>query len=152
MNLELDQYIDQFQDAWKKTFRQVENDIMQHKELGLTAPQFHMLMLIYKEGTCNISFLADSLEVKPSAITVMIDRLVQSGYVGRRHNEQDRRTVLVTVTEEGNRVLEKARKKSREIMKWYLGQLDKSELDVMLGIFEKLSIMGKPPKDLLEGK
>ncbi|AWB47024.1 MarR family transcriptional regulator [Paenibacillus sp. CAA11] len=118
---------------------------MQHKELGLTGPQFHMLMLIHKEGTCNISYLADTLGVKPSAITVMIDRLVQSGYVSRRHDEEDRRTVLVSVTDEGNEILGKARIKSRSIMKWYLSQLDERDLEVMAGIFEKLSTMGKPP-------
>ncbi|WP_235847672.1 MarR family winged helix-turn-helix transcriptional regulator [Paenibacillus tuaregi] len=119
---------------------------MVHRELGLTGPQFHMLGLISKEKSCNISYLAEKLEVKPSAITVMIDRLVQSGYVERRHDEHDRRAVLVSVTPEGGEVLKEAKKKSREIIKYYFSHLDAHELDTLAGIFEKFAVIEKPAK------
>ncbi|MGG6311772.1 MarR family winged helix-turn-helix transcriptional regulator [Paenibacillus macerans] len=139
MAFDLDSYIERIELAWSNTFRKMKSELMYHQDLGLTGPQFHMLALIARKKTCNVSYLADKLEVKPSAITVMIDRLVQSGYVERRHDEQDRRAVLLSVTDRGAEVFEEAKKKSREVLKSHLSVLDQHELDVLIRIIEKFA-------------
>ncbi|GIP49483.1 putative HTH-type transcriptional regulator YusO [compost metagenome] len=144
LSFDLDNYIDRIDSVWSNSFRKMKTELMHHHELGLTGPQFHMLTLIARKKTCNVSYLADKLEVKPSAITVMIDRLVQSGYVERRHDEQDRRAVLLSVTERGAEVLGEARKKSREVLKTHLSVLSQQELEMMITILEKLSKSYKP--------
>jgi DNA-binding MarR family transcriptional regulator len=138
MDSNLDEYVERLMSAWSKTVRKVQTEIMQHQDLGLTGPQFHMLALIARTNSCNVSYLADALDVKPSAITVMVDRLVQNGYVQRRHDEQDRRAVLLSVTNEGAKVFEEAGRKSRKVVKGYLEVLDTHELDVLLQVIEKL--------------
>lgn len=138
MDSNLDEYIERLLSAWSKTVRKMQSEIMHHRELGLTGPQFHMLALIAKNKNCNVSYLSDKLEVKPSAITVMADRLVQSGYVERRHDDQDRRAVLLSVTELGDQVYEEARKRSRNVLKSYLSGLEPHELEVLIGVIEKL--------------
>lgn len=141
---DLDNYIDRIESVWSSSFRKVKSELMHHQELGLTGPQFHMLTLIAQKNTCNVSYLAEKLEVKPSAITVMIDRLVQSGYVERRHDEQDRRAVLLSVTERGSEVLAEARKRSREVLKKHLSVLSTDELEMLITILEKFSRNYKP--------
>ncbi|MOA21338.1 putative HTH-type transcriptional regulator YusO [compost metagenome] len=98
-----------------------------------------MLALIDKNKTCNVSFPADTRDVKPSAITVMTDRLVQSGYVQRRHDENDRRAVLLSVTELGEEICNKARDKTREVLRSYLSELTAEELDALFRIIEKFA-------------
>ncbi|MBP2002154.1 DNA-binding MarR family transcriptional regulator [Paenibacillus shirakamiensis] len=142
--LEYDDYIDRIETSWKSTVRKIQSIILHHKDLGLTGPQYHMLAMINAEKSCNISFLADKIDVKPSAITVMIDRLVQSGYVERRHDKQDRRAVLVSVTPLGEEVYKEASSRSREIMKWYLEQLEEHEVKSLTQIFEKFDAMERP--------
>ncbi|MNI05902.1 putative HTH-type transcriptional regulator YusO [compost metagenome] len=134
-----DQYIERLQHAYTRAVRKMRSEIMNHRELGLTGPQFHMLALIDKNKTCNVSFLADTLDVKPSAITVMTDRLVQSGYVQRRHDENDRRAVLLSVTELGEEICNKARDKTREVLRSYLSELTAEELDALFRIIEKFA-------------
>lgn len=146
VNPNLDQYIERIEVAWSSTFRKMKSELMYHQELGLTGPQFHMLAIIARHKECNVSFLADKLEVKPSAITVMIDRLVQHGYVERRHDEQDRRAVLITVTERGAQVHEEAVLKSRAVLKSYLALLEPEELDVLVSIFEKFAGAERPAR------
>lgn len=145
--MDYDGYIDRIETAWKSAIRKMESEIMVHRELGLTGPQYHMLALISKEKSCNISYLAEKLEVKPSAITVMIDRLVQNGYVERRHDEQDRRAVLVSVTEHGEAILKEAKKKSRAIIRYYFSHLDENELNTLAAIFEKFAAIEKPGRE-----
>ncbi|MNW50852.1 putative HTH-type transcriptional regulator YusO [compost metagenome] len=139
-----DEYVDRLRHAYSIAVRKMKSEIMHHRELGLTGPQFHMLSLIARNKTCNVSFLAEMLEVKPSAITVMTDRLVQSGYVQRRHDENDRRAVLLSVTETGEKVCEMAREKTREVLRSYLSELTDEELRVLFNIIERFA--GKDQK------
>lgn len=134
-----DVYIERLQTAWSKTYRKMQIEIMDHRQLGLTGPQFHLLKVIAKHVTCNVSFLAEMLDVKPSAVTVMTDRLVQSGYVERRHDTHDRRTVLLSVTEVGNEVFQQARKRSYEVLRSYLDELSEEEQDILLRVMERFA-------------
>lgn len=139
MDPNLDQYVNRLMSAWSKTFKKMHAEIMHHRELGLTGPQYHMLSIISKEKSCNVTYLSEMLEVKPSAITVMIDRLVQSGYVDRRHDEQDRRAVILSATEDGEKILEKAKIRSRKVLKSYLSLVEQNELDVLISTIEKFA-------------
>lgn len=137
MDPNLDQYIDRLQSSFSKVVRKLQSEIMQHRELPLTGPQFHMLSLIAKEQSCNVTYLAEALVVKPSAITVMIDRLVQNGYVERKHDEQDRRAVLLSITQQGKQAYEEARRKSREVLTYYFAHLDENEKEVLERVIAK---------------
>lgn len=147
LDYNLDEYIDRILNAWSKTFRKMQSEIMQHRELGLTGPQFHMLALIARNNSCNVSYLSDKLEVKPSAITVMADRLVQSGYIERRHDEQDRRAVLLSVTELGAEVYKEAGNRSRKVLRTYFSDLTQHELEVLIGVIEKFAQSDVPKSE-----
>lgn len=139
MQTNLDPYLERIYLAWSKVSRKIKSEVMHQKDLGLTGPQFHMLTRIHKLQCCKATHLAELLEVKPSAITVMIDRLVNNGYVARRHDEQDRRVVLVTITPLGDEVLMQAKKRSRDVVKSYFSYLEASEIEALTEIIEKLS-------------
>ncbi|MBU5674091.1 MarR family winged helix-turn-helix transcriptional regulator [Paenibacillus brevis] len=139
MDFDLDHYIERLLAAWSNSFRKIHSEIMQHSELGLTGPQFQMLSLIYRSESCNVSHLSEKLDVKPSAITVMADRLVQSGYIERRHDEQDRRAVLLSVTELGADVYKEAGNRSRKVLRSHLSNLTPHELEVLIGVIEKFA-------------
>lgn len=68
---------------------------------GLTNGQIFMIYHINEVGSCTVSALAAKMEVKPSAITVMLDRLESHGYVIRERGTEDRRVVHVALTDEG---------------------------------------------------
>ncbi|WP_019638544.1 MarR family winged helix-turn-helix transcriptional regulator [Paenibacillus fonticola] len=143
MDPNLDQYIDRLQSKYSMVIKKLRNEIMQHREIQLTGPQFHMLSLIAKEQSCNVTYLAEALVVKPSAITVMINRLVQNGYVERKHDEQDRRAVLLSITRHGKEVYEQARRKSREVLAYYFACLDEHEKEVLERIIVKFDKAGR---------
>lgn len=145
MDFDLDHYIESLLAAWSNSFRKIKSELMQHSELGLTGPQFQMLGLIYRSESCNVSYLSEKLDVKPSAITVMTDRLVQRGYIQRSHDKHDRRAVLLTVTELGADVYKEAGNRSREVLKSYLSNLSPHELEVLMGVIEKFA-QGDVPK------
>ena len=76
----MDSLVNRFQIAIQLLKRNMESDV-QNKESPITKPQTFLLYALNKFGKCKLSQLAEMMEVKPSAITVMIDRLEKAGYV-----------------------------------------------------------------------
>ncbi|WP_155645476.1 MULTISPECIES: MarR family winged helix-turn-helix transcriptional regulator [Bacillaceae] len=74
---------------------------------GLTSPQFFILLILKKEGSIKSTDLADFLTVKPSAITVFVDKLVEMDYVKRQPSEKDRRVINLELKEAGIEILGK---------------------------------------------
>jgi DNA-binding MarR family transcriptional regulator len=136
---ELTAYTNRFRTTFELAHRKITHSVLSELNSELTAPQLFMLAMIAKENTPKQSHLADKLGVKPSAITVMIDRLVQSGHVIRKHHETDRRIVLVENTAEGAAVLARANEVQKKVIAQGLSQLPPDELQILVKAFEKFT-------------
>ena len=68
------------------------------REQGLTLPQMNLLMILHYRGPCEITRLVEPLQVGKSAVSQMVERLVQQGYVQRTASAQDRRARYLTIT------------------------------------------------------
>lgn len=75
-------------------------------ELSMSTPQLKALFLIAEADRVRMRELARRLGGSFSNATVLVDRLVERGLVERLVEPQDRRVVLVRVTEEGRRLIE----------------------------------------------
>ncbi|RNB91680.1 MarR family transcriptional regulator [Brevibacillus fluminis] len=135
----MDEKIDRLQTAIAISMKRLGHDMLEESEIGLTRPQYFILRILDKEGKCMGSELAQMLQVKPSAITVMIERLHKQGYVERLRHEQDRRVVFIALTDKGRMTLHTTDQKRKEILSCYLSQLDESELDALVRTHEKLA-------------
>ncbi|MEK3888812.1 MarR family winged helix-turn-helix transcriptional regulator [Bacillus sp. FSL K6-3431] len=134
----MDSLVNRVQIALQLFKRNMESDVQNTFESEITRPQTFMLYALSKYGQCKISHLAEMMEVKPSAITVMIDRLEGAGYVKRTHGTVDRRSVLVEMTPLGKEALEKAIQGRNEILKTYLSRLEQEEILLFTELLEKL--------------
>lgn len=81
------------------------------RRIGLTPQQYFLLLAIRgfpNRETANITELAERLQVRHNAVIGLVNRAVASGLVERRQDADrtDRRTVRVTLTPEGERVLQ----------------------------------------------
>ncbi len=108
--------------------RKIMSQMSLHKELGITVPQMGLLNMIAKEKKSRVVQLAECMEVKSSAVTVMLDRLEVLGYIKREPDGKDRRAVVVTITEKGQQVLEEGHFRSKELLAEHLSILKPEEL------------------------
>jgi DNA-binding MarR family transcriptional regulator len=78
-------------------------------EFGISQAKIKILMLLYKNPAQGLppSELAGCSHVTRGTITGLLDGLEKEGYVERLHNETDRRMVLVQLTKEGEKLIEK---------------------------------------------
>jgi DNA-binding MarR family transcriptional regulator len=96
--------------------------------LGISMAQFHIAVTLQRSGTMPMSRLAELLGISLSNASGLIDRLEERGYVERTRVPEDRRIVLVRVTDDGARVIEENDALSDELMRDVLGRLDPTEL------------------------
>lgn len=81
-----------------KTYVQKE---MKNKDISISPGQAGILFLLKKKDAMKMSELGGLLEIDNSAITRLVDRLEEMGYVERRMNQKDRRQYLISITEKG---------------------------------------------------
>jgi len=80
------------------------------KPYGLTFARYEALVLLVfsRTGALPLSKIGERLQVHPTSVTNIVDRLEKSGLVTRKPNPNDGRGVLAEITEQGRRVVEKA--------------------------------------------
>jgi MarR family 2-MHQ and catechol resistance regulon transcriptional repressor len=71
------------------------------KDVGLTPTQYAVLQLLWERDQRPFKEIADSLLCSRATITGVIDTLERKRLVVRAPNPEDRRSLLVTLTEEG---------------------------------------------------
>jgi DNA-binding MarR family transcriptional regulator len=74
------------------------------QELGVTGPQRFTVRMLGEEGPLSAGELADHLELHPSTLTGVLERLVRAGLVTRSVDPGDGRRAVLTLTEAGRRV------------------------------------------------
>jgi DNA-binding MarR family transcriptional regulator len=73
-------------------------------QLAITDAEAHLLMHLPVRGPVSLSELQRLFALRPSTLTHVIDRLEHRGLVTRHLNPRDRRSFLVVLTPEGERV------------------------------------------------
>ncbi len=76
--------------------------------LGLTYTQYITLMVIWEEGTVSVRDLGKQLYLDSGTLTPVLKHLEAVGYITRRRCPADERVLLVTITEAGLALRDKA--------------------------------------------
>jgi len=74
------------------------------QELGVTGPQRFTVRMLGAEGPLSAGELAEHLELHPSTLTGVLERLVRAGLVARAVDPRDGRRAVLALTEAGRRV------------------------------------------------
>ena len=77
------------------------------RENGLSISQIMALGIISRRGPRTISDMADKLGVSNAAASQLLEKLVQQDLITRSEDPNDRRSKIVTSTENGREMLEK---------------------------------------------
>lgn len=79
-------------------------------DLGLTFPQIGALHVLMFEGAMAVSVLTDKLDLSVSAVSHLVQRLVEARLVKREEHETDRRQKVVSLSDEGRELVERLMK------------------------------------------
>jgi DNA-binding MarR family transcriptional regulator len=71
------------------------------RQTAITARQYGALLTLHQKSAMTLTELAAEIFVDRSTLTEMVRRLVREGLVSRNGNGEDRRSVVVALTAEG---------------------------------------------------
>jgi DNA-binding MarR family transcriptional regulator len=94
----------------------------------LTISQLKAIVLLASGGPLTISELARLLGMGNPAASILVQQLVEQGYIERYEDSQDRRRTYVRPTERGAGLLAGRREQIRTSLLGWLGQMDGADL------------------------
>ena len=81
----------------------------QHRRDGLTIAQIRVLMALHDNDELPAGQLAKRADLNPASVTAMLDHLERDGVIQRRRSTEDRRMCFVSLTPEGNALVQAKR-------------------------------------------
>lgn len=122
----------------RKAFRTIDAKVSEsYKEFELTPTQFAVLDVLYAKGTLKIGELINSMLATSGNMTVVIKNMEKKGWVERIMCPNDKRSFLVSLTEEGERVIKKALPKHIERVEETFSVLTETEQEELIRLLKK---------------
>jgi DNA-binding MarR family transcriptional regulator len=111
-------------------------------------PQRWYDILVHTEETADglrMNELAERILYSKSGLTRVVDRMEEAGLVRRVRQDNDRRSILVVLTDEGRTKLAQARRYHRHgIEQHFSCYLDNADIKALTRAFEKVSAHVRP--------
>lgn len=93
-----------------------------------TRSQLFVMMVIAQQGPQSTKDMAEKLCMTPSAVTQLVDTLVEDKLIVRKDDKDDRRKSILTLTHDGIKRLDEAKKHRMVSMVKLLSPLTDKEL------------------------
>ena len=77
--------------------------------LNLTYTQYITMMVLWECGECSVKALGDKLYLDSGTLTPVLKNMESKGFVRRVRSREDERMLIVTLTDEGRALKERAR-------------------------------------------
>ncbi|WP_329036174.1 MarR family winged helix-turn-helix transcriptional regulator [Streptomyces sp. NBC_00178] len=106
--------------------------------LGLYPGQEFVMMHLWDHGAVRQSELIKAVDLDPSTVTKMLQRLEQAGHVRRRPDPDDRRAVLVEATDESCGLHDAVRDAWSDLEDHTLAGLGTGERDELIRLLAKV--------------
>ncbi|MDC0423242.1 MarR family transcriptional regulator [Methylophilaceae bacterium] len=71
------------------------------KEIGITYPQYLVLITLWESNSSTASEIASILKLDLPTITPILQKLEVMGFISRKRSNEDNRVVIVTLTDKG---------------------------------------------------
>lgn len=125
-----------------RVFQLFERD--QIKVNGFTTSQCYTILELYKNNQLSMNDLSDKMNLNNSTMTRILDNLVRDKYIKREKSEEDRRIVIVSLTDSGREVAEKLNGVLTEYYRKIIANIPEGEVEnilnsvgILLNAFDK---------------
>jgi DNA-binding MarR family transcriptional regulator len=105
---------------------------------GLTVEQFHLLKNTSATSGLSQKQLCLHLGKQPANITRILDRLEKKRWIERKANPSDRRSSLVFLTAEGERVIDKVSSDLQSYSSWFVAGINDEEERIFRRVLGKI--------------
>ena len=79
------------------------------RPLGLTYTQYIVFLVLWEKDALTVGEIGERLMLDNGTLSPLLKKMEQAGYVERRRSQEDERVVVITLTEAGRALQEKAK-------------------------------------------
>jgi|SRR5690606_6958271 len=115
------------------------------KSTGLSVQQFSILMQLHHKGPCGMSQISERFEISNAAASQLAEKLVQSEYIERAEDPNDRRAKVLQLTPKGRDLVNAG---VEERYRWLDDLVKKLSADEKSKVYEGLTILTEEAKKL----
>lgn len=108
-----------------------------------TANDMHVMEAIGNGKPKNMTSVARSLSVTTGTLTISVNSLVKKGFVERVRSEEDRRVVLISLTEKGKALYRRHQKFHEELVERIVNRLNDQEKVLLEKVLSNLNLYFK---------
>ncbi|CAH2713030.1 hypothetical protein BACCIP111895_00163 [Neobacillus rhizosphaerae] len=137
----IQELIDRYVTVSFQVHKKAESLIKGQLSNELTNDQHFTLRYIHQSGECTSTELADAFQVNKSAITAIINRMADRGLIQRTRDENDRRVVYLTLTDEGINLYQNCQEKVTLLVESIITQFNETEITTFINTYEKLALI-----------
>ena len=101
--------------------------------------QLRLLRLLDNKDEQTNSDLVEALDIRPSSVSALVQKLEDLGLISRRESETDKRVQLIALTDDGKKFIETTGKLKTDLPDQIFSGLSEEEQAQLLTLIEKLS-------------
>lgn len=109
---------------------------MAKNKLGIT--EFSVLEVLYQKGKQTIQQIGNCVLVTSGSMTYVIDKLEQRGLLSRNACPDDRRVIHVTLTDDGNELMNEIMPKYHKVVNQMFDSLNSDEAETLVQLLKKV--------------
>ena len=141
-------------DALDQLSRHINRQIYRqnHRRMAMGHGQGRLLRLLEQEGSMTQAALSERAQLRPPTVAELLEKLENAGMIARARDTEDRRRMIVSVTERGRSEIESLRDSGAQFAEDLFSGLTENEIETMLALVEKLNAQfrneeepGEPP-------
>lgn len=133
--VEVEEVLNSFSEVMSRLM--IDHYQKQISELDLTLPQAQVLRVL-RRGCIPTGQLASELRISAPAITQLTDRLIRKGLIERRAAADDRRCVIVALSEQGTHLIDQFRRSRREIFNHAITDLSDADQKLVIEVLGRV--------------
>jgi len=116
----------------------LEKAVNQVDVTNLTPQQLHHLQVIVKMKNPSLTELAGELGLTKPTVTVLVDKLVEKGYVKRVKSDRDRRCMHLHIDKKGKKLQDLRKTACQQIAEKISSSLSEAETKALTELLKKI--------------
>ncbi len=110
------------------------------RKFGLTQPQFAVIEIIGHLGPLKVGEICNKMLVSGGNMTLVLDNIAKLGYIERVHSLEDRRAILIQLTQKGKDLFDNVFENHAEHVTKLMSVLSVEEQKTLGELLKKLGL------------
>lgn len=113
-------------------------------DVGVTEQQWRVLRVLDERGPLDPTEIADRSCLLLPSLTRILQTLDTKSLITRERHPTDRRKQVITITEDGRRLIADNLQESQRLNTWLINSFGQEKLDALLDLLNELDDLNRP--------